>query len=212
MCEGATAGAGRQAEHAAPHTLQVIVLVERILRRLGDVHGVQTHAGALQIKVTQILVLLVLLFLRLLGALLLEARPLLLHLKHIYVSHQTSSVLDKNLTIMGIRDTTGKFSQIGKTGDDHWASCWVYPFVQREGVDGCTHLLFEERPSEGDPLFELFALALVLRLGLHLDLALVRRQQLVLLLQTLLLLLRLRHLRLVQLYLHHNKNENFTIY
>ena len=35
VCEGATAGAGRQAEHAAPHTLQVIVLVERILRRLG---------------------------------------------------------------------------------------------------------------------------------------------------------------------------------
>ena len=74
---------------------------------------------------------------------------------------------------------------------------------------GCTHLLFEERPSEGDPLLELFALALVLRLGLHLDLALVRRQQLVLLLQTLLLLLRLRHLRLVQLYLHHNKNGKF---
>ena len=38
----------------------------------------------------------------------------------------------------------GKFSQVGKTGDDHWASCWVYPFVQREGVDGCIHLLFEE--------------------------------------------------------------------
>ena len=71
---------------------------------------------------------------------------------------------------------------------------------------GCTHLLFEERPSEGDPLLELFAFTLVLRLGLHLDLALVGRQQLVLLLQTLLLLLRLRHLRLVQLYLHHNKN------
>ena len=82
MCEGATAGAGRQAEHAAPHTLQVIVLVERVLRRLGDVHGVQTHAGALQVKVTQILVLFVLLLLRLLGSFLLEARPLLLHLKH----------------------------------------------------------------------------------------------------------------------------------
>ena len=91
MREGATAGAGRKAEHAAPHTLQVIVLVERILRRLGDVHGVQTHAGALQIKVTQILVLLVLLLLRLLGSLLLEARPLLLHLKHSHVS--TSNII-----------------------------------------------------------------------------------------------------------------------
>ena len=91
----------------------------------------------------------------------------------------------------------------------------VFTFCLRKGdpvgggVGGCTHLLFEERPSEGDPLFELFALALVLRLGLHLDLALVRRQQLVLLLQTLLLLLRLRHLRLVQLDLHHKKNGKF---
>ena len=91
----------------------------------------------------------------------------------------------------------------------------VFTFCLRKGdpvgggVGGCTHLLFEERPSEGDPLLELFALTLVLRLGLHLDLALVRRQQLVLLLQTLLLLLRLRHLRLVQLYLHHNKNGKF---
>ena len=91
----------------------------------------------------------------------------------------------------------------------------VFTFCLRKGdpvgggVGGCTHLLFEERPSEGDPLLELFALALVLRLGLHLDLALVRCQQLVLLLQTLLLLLRLRHLRLVQLYLHHNKNGKF---
>ena len=91
----------------------------------------------------------------------------------------------------------------------------VFTFCLRKGdpvgggVGGCTHLLFEECPSEGDPLLELFALALVLRLGLHLDLALVRCQQLVLLLQTLLLLLRLRHLRLVQLDLHHNKNGKF---
>ena len=72
----------------------------------------------------------------------------------------------------------------------------------------CTHLLFEERASEGDPLLELFALTLVLRLGLHLYLTLVRRQQLVLLLQTLLLFLRLRHLRLVQLYLPKTKTIN----
>ena len=80
MGEGVSTATRRQTEYAAADTVQIFVPV-RLLRRLHDVHGVESHRRALEVEHVDLARLSLHRLLDAVLAFVHEARRLLLHLK-----------------------------------------------------------------------------------------------------------------------------------